>query len=69
MTDREIAFKGIEDVARAQLDAALKAYPQGCDEDQMRAFLKHGEYPKIAWAIVMGLDYKTLINNELQKYG
>lgn len=69
MIDRTEAFAAIESEAREQLAAAYKEFPAGCDEDQMKAFLHRGKYPKIAYAIVMGWDFKTLINNELQKYG
>lgn len=62
-------FEAVESEARKQLAGALVQYPQGCDEDQMRAFLSQGKYPEIAYAIAMGWDYKTLITNELQKYG
>lgn len=65
----DTARRAIEDAAREQLAEAFKEYPMGCDEDQMRAFLKTGPYPNIAYAIAMGWDWKTLINNELQKYG
>lgn len=69
MTPNNLAFQTIEDAAREQLAAAYKEYATGCDEDQMKAFLKTGPYPKVAYAIAMGWDFKTLINNELQKYG
>lgn len=62
-----ITAKDIEDVARQQLADAYKEFPRGCDSDQMRGFLNKGKYPKIAYAIAMGWDFKTLINNELQK--
>lgn len=64
-----VTFEDIEKEARAQLDAAIMKYPRGCDEFEMRAFLQDGQYPEISYAIAMGWDYKTLINNELQKHG
>lgn len=59
----------IETAARKQLADAYIKYPRGCDDRQMKRFLKTGPYPQIAYAIAMGWDFKKLIDIELQKYG
>lgn len=42
-------------LARKAYEDAINAFPQGCDEDQMRAFLmEHSPYPFISWHIAMG---------------
>lgn len=54
----------VENSARLSLKRAYAAYPQGCDEDQMREFLKGEEYPEVAYAILTQDDY----HDEVIKY-
>lgn len=60
----------IETLARKAYEDACNFYPMGCDEDQMREFLRtQSPYPLISWHIAMGHTEKwtELIAEELKK--
>ena len=65
------AKKIIEDSARENFAAAVKQFPQGCEDSELRAFLNKGKYGKIAYELAWGRTKEAdrLIAIEVSRYG